>query len=60
MITGLMPIVRNSRVVFKDIPVFAREMERQHKGAIRVGQEAEQQSRKRDKQEKDPPHQAPY
>lgn len=59
MITGLRHKVRNSSVMFEDIPVFARAMERQHGGAIRVGQKTEQQSKKRDKQE-DPSHQVPY
>lgn len=41
-------------------PAFAREMKRQHGEAIRVGQKAEQLSKKRDKQEEGHPHQAPY
>lgn len=60
MITGLLHIVRNSSVMFKDIPVFAKEMNRQHRGAITVGQKAEQQGQKRDKQAQGHPHQPPY
>lgn len=47
MITGLLHIVRNSSAMFKDIPVSASEMKRQHRGAIRVGQKVHNRVRRR-------------